>query len=89
MNALRRWALALIVLLAAVAPASAVERITQFISDVHVQRNGDLIVVETIRVEAEGNVIRRGGRRSSGQHTGDEILSDAPAGMRLRRRRCL
>jgi Predicted membrane protein (DUF2207) N-terminal domain/Predicted membrane protein (DUF2207) C-terminal domain len=60
MNAVRRWALAFVLLLAAAAPASAVERIVQFISDVHVQRNGDLIVVETIRVEAEGNVIRRG-----------------------------
>lgn len=60
MNALRRCALALALLLAASAPAGAVERIIQFISDVAVQRNGDLIVVETIRVEAEGNVIRRG-----------------------------
>lgn len=48
------------VLVGASAPAAAVERIREFISDVTVQRNGDLIVVETIRVEAEGNVIRRG-----------------------------
>lgn len=60
MIALRRAALALALLLAASAPAGAVERIIQFISDVAVQRNGDLIVAETIRVEAEGNVIRRG-----------------------------
>ena len=60
MNAFQRWTLAFVLLLAAVAPASAVERIVEFISDVHVQRNGDLVVVETIRVEAEGNVIRRG-----------------------------
>ena len=60
MNALRRCALALALLLAASAPASAVERIIEFISDVTVQRDGDLIVTETIRVEAEGNVIRRG-----------------------------
>ena len=49
-----------LLLLAAAAPAAAVERIIQFISDVKVQRDGDLIVTETIRVEAEGNVIRRG-----------------------------
>jgi len=60
MNALRRCALALALLFAASAPASAVERIIEFISDVTVQRDGDLIVTETIRVEAEGNVIRRG-----------------------------
>jgi len=60
MNAFRRWTLAFVLLLAAAAPASAVERIVEFISDVQVQRNGDLVVVETIRVEAEGNVIRRG-----------------------------
>ena len=60
MNALRRCALALSLLLAASAPASAVERIIQFISDVTVQRDGDLIVIETIQVEAEGNAIRRG-----------------------------
>jgi uncharacterized membrane protein YgcG len=60
MNALRRCALALALLLVAAAPADAVERIREFISDVAVQRNGDLIVAETIRVEAEGNVIRRG-----------------------------
>ena len=60
MSALRRCALALVLLLAASAPASAVERIIQFISDVTVLREGELIVIETIRVEAEGNIIRRG-----------------------------
>ena len=60
MNALRRCALALALLLVAAAPASAVERILLFLSEVVVQRDGDLVVVETIRVEAEGNVIRRG-----------------------------
>lgn len=60
MSAFRRCALALVLLLAASAPASAVERIVQFISDVTVLREGELIVVETIRVEAEGNIIRRG-----------------------------
>lgn len=60
MTALWRCALALVLLLAASATASALERITQFISDVTVRRDGNLIVIETIRVEAEGNVIRRG-----------------------------
>jgi uncharacterized membrane protein YgcG len=60
MTNMRRLAVALGLLLATCAPASAVERIIQFISDIAVQRNGDLIVSETIRVEAEGNVIRRG-----------------------------
>jgi uncharacterized membrane protein YgcG len=60
MNALRRGALALALLVVATAPAGAVERIREFISDVTVQRNGDLIVVETIRVEAEGSIIKRG-----------------------------
>ena len=40
--------------------AQAVERILQFISDVKVERNGDLLVTETIRVQAEGREIRRG-----------------------------
>jgi uncharacterized membrane protein YgcG len=59
-RAFRRCALALVLLLAAASPAAAVERIIQFISDVNVQRDGDLVVTETIRVEAEGNAIRRG-----------------------------
>jgi len=42
------------------APAGAAERIVRFISDVDVQRNGDLIVTETIQVQAEGRTIRRG-----------------------------
>ncbi len=60
MTTFRRLAIALGLLLAAVAPASAIERIIAFISDIAVQRNGDLIVTESIRVEAEGNIIRRG-----------------------------
>ena len=61
MSALRRCrARARLCCWSAAAPAGAVERILQFISDVTVERNGDLIVTETIRVEAEGNVIRRG-----------------------------
>ncbi|BCP54761.1 hypothetical protein K32_33780 [Kaistia sp. 32K] len=49
-------------LLLAFAPlaAGAEERILRFVSDVTVERNGDLEVVETIRVQAEGNEIRRG-----------------------------
>jgi uncharacterized membrane protein YgcG len=50
----------LIALLLSLASASAEERILRFVSDVTVQRNGDLDVVETIRVQAEGNEIRRG-----------------------------
>jgi hypothetical protein len=46
--------------LAAQAPAFAVERILRFVSDVTVERNGDLTVIETIAVQAEGNVIKRG-----------------------------
>lgn len=46
--------------LAALTPANAEERILRFVSDVNVQKNGDLEVVETIRVQAEGNEIRRG-----------------------------
>jgi hypothetical protein len=41
-------------------PAAAQERILHFLSDVQVQPNGDLHVVETIRVQAEGAQIRRG-----------------------------
>jgi uncharacterized membrane protein YgcG len=40
--------------------AQAVERILSFVSDVKVERNGDLLVTETIRVQAEGREIRRG-----------------------------
>jgi uncharacterized membrane protein YgcG len=57
---MRRIAIALLVAVAAVSPAQAVERILRFVSDVEVQANGDLAVTETIRVQAEGNQIRRG-----------------------------
>ena len=63
MTTLARVALALVVLLAALAPAGAVERILNFISDVTVERSGELAVVETIAVQAEGREIRRGIRR--------------------------
>ncbi|HWP24955.1 MAG TPA: DUF2207 domain-containing protein [Xanthobacteraceae bacterium] len=45
---------------AAAMPAAAQERILHFASDVQVQPNGDLLVVETIRVQADGREIRRG-----------------------------
>jgi uncharacterized membrane protein YgcG len=57
---MRRAAIALLLLLAALAPAAAAERILQFVSDAVVERNGDVSVTETIRVEAEGREIRRG-----------------------------
>lgn len=56
----KRIVLAAALCAALIAPASAAERITRFISDVSVQRNGDLIVTETIQVNAEGSSIRRG-----------------------------
>src|SRR5215470_12773787 len=55
-----RIAVALAVVLATLAPAGAVERLLDFVSDVTVERNGDLNVTETIAVQAEGNEIRRG-----------------------------
>jgi uncharacterized membrane protein YgcG len=60
MHASRRIGLALLLLAAALAPTQAQERILYFLSDVQVQKNGDLIVTETIRVQAEGVEIRRG-----------------------------
>jgi len=55
-----RALVAAVVLAAGCAPAAAVERILQFISDVQVEKNSDLLVTETIRVQAEGHEIRRG-----------------------------
>src|SRR5262245_5022396 len=60
MTALARLALAIALVLAALDPAAAVERILRFVSDVTVEQNGDLAVTETIAVQAEGNQIRRG-----------------------------
>jgi uncharacterized membrane protein YgcG len=57
---MNRITIALLLLFAALAPAAAQERILQFVSDVAVERNGDLSVTETIRVQAEGREIRRG-----------------------------
>jgi hypothetical protein len=63
MMARRGWIAVLILLLSALAPARAVERILLFVSDVQVEPNSDLIVTETIRVQAEGREIRHGIRR--------------------------
>lgn len=60
MSALIRIGLMLAALLAMLAPAAAVERIMRFVSDVTVERNGDLLVAESILVQAEGREIRRG-----------------------------
>ena len=56
----RRIFLAALVFAAALTQTLAEERIERFISDVDVQRNGDLIVTESIQVWAEGHQIRRG-----------------------------
>src|SRR6516164_3165767 len=60
MSYLRRASLALVLLLVWIAPALASERIVLFISDADVERNGDLLVTETIRVYAEGDQIKHG-----------------------------
>jgi len=60
MTVIRRFSFACLFLLVALLPVAADERILRFVSDVQVQRNGDLLVTETIRVRAEGREIRRG-----------------------------
>ena len=65
MRALARLAAALFVLAAAILPAAPAhaqgrERIMRFASDIAVQRNGELIVTETIKVLATGATITRG-----------------------------
>jgi uncharacterized membrane protein YgcG len=60
MMVLVRIILAAALLAATQGYAAAAERILQFISDVKIERNGDLLVTETIRVQAEGRDIRRG-----------------------------
>ena len=57
---MRAVLLALCLLLAAVAPALAEERIENFLSDVTVNADASLDVRETITVNAEGREIRRG-----------------------------
>src|SRR6516164_9599775 len=56
----RRAALIFVILLAALAPARAAERILRFVSDVNVLQNGDLQVTEAIRIEAEGDQFKHG-----------------------------
>lgn len=56
----RFLAIALLIAGAASGRALATEHILRFVSDVAVERNGDLAVVETIRVQAEQNAIRHG-----------------------------
>lgn len=53
-------ALACLVLVAASLPVSAAEVVERFASDVTVARDGTLTVVETIRVRAAGDEIKRG-----------------------------
>lgn len=60
MKTLAGFAALLTLLLAGLAPAAAAERIVSFVSDVVVEREGDLSVTETIDVEAEGESIRHG-----------------------------
>jgi uncharacterized membrane protein YgcG len=60
MTTIRHASAALLVLLATLVPATAAERILLFVSDVEVQRNSDLLVTETIRLQAEGEEIRHG-----------------------------
>lgn len=57
---LKRLILAAFLCVLTLAGAGARERITRFVSDIDVQRNGDLLVTETIQVVAEGDSIRHG-----------------------------
>ena len=85
MRPIARFITAALIFAAMLQPAAAVERILQFISDVKVERNSDLLVTETIRVQAEGREIRRGilrdfptrykGRDGRRVEVGFEVLS--------------
>ena len=57
---MKRLVLALFIVAIAIVPARAEERIQRFISDVDVQRNGDLLVTETIEIWTEGRQVKRG-----------------------------
>jgi uncharacterized membrane protein YgcG len=57
---MKRILLSLLLLLVALAPSRAEERIERFVSEVQVQRNGDLQVSETIDIWAEGRQVKRG-----------------------------
>jgi hypothetical protein len=52
--------LSLWLLATATLPVAADERILRFVSDVTIDRDGELTVTETIRLRAEGRDIRRG-----------------------------
>lgn len=85
MRLLLRIILVSAILAATHASASAVERILQFISDVQLEKNSDLLVTETIRLQAEGYEIKRGilrdfptrytGRDGRRAEVGFEVLS--------------
>jgi uncharacterized membrane protein YgcG len=60
MTAVRSLVACLLLLVGMLGPAAGEERVLSFVSDVTVERNGDLKVTETIRVQAEGRQIRRG-----------------------------
>ena len=60
MTMLVRAPLAALLLAVSLHSAQAAERILHFISDVKVETNGELLVTETILVQAEGRDIRRG-----------------------------
>jgi hypothetical protein len=57
---MRAWLSALCLGLGLITSAQAAETITDFFSDVTVETNGDLMVTESIRVNAEGDEIKRG-----------------------------
>jgi uncharacterized membrane protein YgcG len=60
MSARRSAGVALLLLFTVLTPAGAAERIVQFLSDVQVERNGDLQVTESLLVQAEDIQIRHG-----------------------------
>ena len=81
-----RWMAVIIALLLAAAPAWAQgERILSFASRIEIRADASLVVTETIRVRAEGQVIKRGiyrdfpqlyhGRWGLNQRTGFTVLS--------------
>jgi hypothetical protein len=71
-------AIALLIAVATLSPAQAVERILRFVSDVEVGRNGDLAVTGTIRVQAEGNQIRVVAEPTASQQTGWWLQDNLP-----------
>ncbi|OVZ60668.1 hypothetical protein CDO44_08055 [Pigmentiphaga sp. NML080357] len=60
---MRVWLLAVCWLLALTGQARADERILEFFSDIKVERSGDLLVTENLRVRSEGKQIRHGLQR--------------------------